>query len=410
VFESDHRLRHLPFFEEIASHDEGTSSWRLATAGLVVLRLVDAWLEDGPAVATDDGWSIRSVNNAIDEVDEGTPIRAILGRVVDALQQRKPDIHVVITPLMAYGQALEYDAKWFLAADVYHTVLAHLHPVEDSDASVAAHLRLGQCYRNLHLMDDAAEALASASEIAGRVGDLVGVLRARVGEARLAIMRGNLPQAEQILDDAIGKATGVELRDVRSRALHERSNVAQLRKQYELAIRLAYEALGHAQSPTERDRILSDIALTFLDLGVFSAARDAYLVLSATAQEEYVRWAADLNLLEISALTGAEILFEQHRQHLIGKNLPPYFATAFQLHLGRGYQLFGNEERARTHLKRAVAMAGEHGINQFLFDAEEALLTLDTPTPPRQAQKIMSLELEEVASAIRELRESVGVS
>lgn len=410
MFESEHKLRHLPFFEEIASHEETDSAWRVAAAGLVVLRLVDAWLEDGPAVATDDGWSLRSVNNAIDEVDEGTPIRAILGRVVDALQERKPDIHVVVTPLMAYGQALEYDAKWQLAGDVYHTVLAHLHPVEDSDASIAAHLRLGSCYRSLHLTDDAAEAFESAFEIASAVGDIVGVLRARVGEANIAMMRGNLPGAEEILDGAIARATGADLRDVRSRALHTRSNVAQLRGQYELAIRFAYQALVHSQSATERDRILSDIAVGFMELGVFSAARDAYLVLSTTAQEQYTRWAATINLLEISSKTGAELHFEAYRRQLVHEKLPPYFATIFELNVGTGYQRFGDFVKARSHLERAMAMAGEHQLSQFLFEAEEALLQLEMTTPPRRVPGEISLDVEEVATAIRELRESVGVS
>jgi tetratricopeptide (TPR) repeat protein len=410
VFEPEHKLRHLPFFEEIASHDEGSAQWRAATAGLVALRLVDAWLEDGASVVADDGWGLRSVSNAIDEVDEGTPIRAILARVVEALQQQKPDIHVVVTPLMAYGQALEYDAKWQLAADVYQSVLAHLHPVEDSDASIAAHLRLGQCYRNLNLVDDAAEAFASASEIASAVGDMVGVLRARVGEGRVAILRGNIPRAEQILDETISRAVDAGLADVRSRALHDRSNVAHLRGQYELAVQLAYQALHHAQSPTERDRILSDIALAFLELGVYSAARDAYLVLSATAQEQYMRWAATLNLVEISSQTGAQMLFEVYRRQLVGEQLPPYLATGLQVALGTGYQRFGDFPKARTHLERAMAMAGEHGLNQFLFEAEEALLQLETPTPPRRVQGEISLDVEEVASAIRELRESVGVS
>jgi tetratricopeptide (TPR) repeat protein len=375
-----------------------------------VLRLVDAWLEDGPAVGTDDGWSVRSVRNAITEVEDGTPVRAILDRVVDGLQHRKPDIHVVVTPLMAYGKALEYDAKWRLAADVYHSVLAHLHPVEDSDASIAAHLRLGSCYRSLHLIEEATAAFAAAFEIATTVGDIVGVLRARVGEGHIAVLRGNLPRAEDILNETIERAKGEALRDVRSKALHERSNVAHFRGQYELAIRFAYQALSHSESPEERDRILGDIAVSFLELGVYTAARDAYLVLSATAQEQYTRWAATLNLLEISSQTGAEMLWEIYRRQLVGQKLPPYLATNFELILGTGYQRFGDFAKARAHLQRAMSMAGEHGLNQILFAAEEALFQIETPTPPRRAPEKLSLDVEEVANAIRELRESVGAS
>jgi tetratricopeptide (TPR) repeat protein len=410
VFESENKLRHLPFFEEIATHNEGDPEWRAASAGLVVLRLVDAWLEEGPSLTTDDAWTIRSVRDAIESVDNTTPARSLLGRVVDALLERKPDIHVVITPLMAYAQALEYDAKWVLAADVYHSVLAHLHPIEDSDASVAAHLRLGQCYRYVQRIPEAVQAFASASEIATAVGDMIGVLRARVGEARIAILRGNLPQAETLLDETISRATGPALRDVLSRALHDRSEVARLRGQYECAVRLAYDALGHSQNPLERDRILGDIGVAFLSLGVYSAARDAYLVLVATAREQYVRWVATLNLLEIASLTGSEILFEQHRRELVNESMTPYLMTGFELNVGLGYQRFGRLDKARVHLERALSLAGEHGINQFLFDAEEALLKLETPVPPPRVSSVVPLDVEEVANAIKQLRNTVGVA
>jgi tetratricopeptide (TPR) repeat protein len=409
VLEPEQKLRHLPFFEEVASHEEGDAAWRSATAGLVVLRLVDSWLENSRSVVADDGWGVRSVRAAIESVDDGNPMKSILNRVVDALHEQRPDIHVVVTPLMAYAKTLEYAAKWRLAEDVYHTVLAHLHPVEDSDASIAAHLRLGQCYRNINRLDEALEAYAVAADIAKTAGDLVGVLRARVGESRVAIIRGNLPRAEEILDDTIRHATGPGFADVRSRALHERSNVAQLRGQYEIAIKLAYEALEHMESPTERDRILSDIALTFLELGVYSAARDAYLILSATAREEYVRWAAELNLLEIATLTGAETVFESYRQRLGRQSLPPFLATAYELHVGLGYHRFGNLSEAELHLQKAVVLAGEHGINKSLFEAEEALHKLQAPPEPHHRETEVPFELEDIVTEIRRMKVDAGL-
>jgi len=409
LIDRDRKLRHAPFFEELGALNERSQEWLAASAGLVVLRLVDAWINGDAGTEADRDWGVRSVRAAIDEVSSGTPIRAILARIVEALEEPRGDIHAVVSPLMAYGQALEYDAKWSMATDVYQTVLAHIHPIEDCDASIAAHLRLGQCFRNLHQIDKAAEAFASASKIAGEVGDIVGVLRARVGEARIAIIRGNLPRAESILDDTIIKAVGPDMRDVRSRALHDRSEVATLRGQYDLAISLAYEALGHSQSQTARDRILNDIAVAFMELGVYSAARDAYLVLSSTAQEQYLRWAATINLMEIASQTGVEMLFETYRRQLADEDLPPYLATAFELNAGVGFQRFGNFGRAKTHLERAMQLAGDYGLNQFLFQAEEALFQLQTPTPPRRVPEKLSLDLEEVAGAIRRMKEEAGV-
>jgi len=408
VFESDRKLRHLPFFEEIASRSEGDPEWHSAVAGLVVLRLVDSWLEEGPEVALDDPFTLRSVEAAIEEVRPGSPVRTLLHRVLRALHERKPDIHIVVTPLMAYAQALEYDAHWRLAADVYHSVLAHLHPMEDTDASIAAHLRLGSCYRSMDLLDEASAAYATASEIATAAGDMLGILRARVGEAAILGRRGNYPRAQDILDDAIARAKGENLRDVRSRALHQRANVARARGQYELAIRFAYDALHDSETPTEKDRILGDIAAAFSDLGVYTAARDAYLVLSVTAQEQFTRWAATLNLLDIAVQTGSEPLFEQHRRQLLGQPLPPYLATGLQLSLGQGYQRFGDDDKARRHLTAAVASAREHGLNALLFDAEEALLGVHKK--PATSRSQLSLATEEVAGAIKALREAVGVS
>ena len=410
MLEPEQKLRHLPFFEEVATYEEGDAAWRSATAGLVVLRLVDSWLENGRSVVADDGWSVRSVRAAIESMDDGTAIKSILDRVVDALHEQKPDIHVVVTPLMAYAKALEYDAKWRLASDVYHSVLAHLHPVEDSDASVAAHIRLGHCFRNLGQLEEAISAFVEASEVANAVGDIVGTLRARIGEGIATMLKGNLPRAQTILDEAINRSTSADLQDVRSRALHVRANVEQLRGNYELAIRMAYEAMETAESATERDRILNDIAVSFFELGVYSAARDAYLVLSVSAQEEYVRWAAHLNLLDVTSQTGSEVQFEAIRREMSKVNLPPYLAAGFQLNLGTGYARLGAPEKSRHHLEQALLLAQEHGHNQFVFEAEQALKNLQTTSPPLRHQGKIPLDVEEVATAIRELREAVGVS
>lgn len=408
MLESEGGLRHLPFFDEIASQTDDGPALHAATAGLVVLRLVDAWIEEGPAAFADDGWSFRNVEAAIEQVSDGSPIRALLFGVIDSLRNRK-DVRGVVTPLMAYAQALEYDAKWGIAADVYRTILAHLHPVQDADNSVAAYLRLGQCYRNSSQVEPASEAFRMAFNIASTTGDIVGVLRARIGEAQVAIIRGNIPSAEEILDETIGRAVGPAMRDVRSRALHDRATVAYLRRQFELSIQLAYDALAISQTASERDRILGDIAVSFMELGVYSAARDAYLVLSETAQEQIIRWSAKLNLMEIAFRTGVETQFELYRRQLLDQPLPPMMSTAFELNTGTGYQYFGDLAKARQYLKRAVTSAAEHGFYKYLFEAEEALRQLDALTPLPQQATTFTLSTEEVAKELRSLRESVVV-
>ena len=56
-----------------------------------------------------------------------------------------------------------------------------------------------------------------------------------------------------------------------------------------------------------------------------------------------------------------------------------------------------------------MSLATEHAFNQYIFEAEETLLQLDAPPPLQSAPSELSLDVTEVAEAIRELRETVGV-
>jgi tetratricopeptide (TPR) repeat protein len=403
------KLRHLPFFQEIAALEENSDAWNSATAGLLTLRLVDSWLESGAGNAADDEWNFRSVCAAVDKMNPRSPMHSLLTSVLAAIREGKPNVRVAIGSLTAYAKALEWEAKWALAADVYQTLLAHLHPIEDSEASMEANIYLAVCYRTINDLESAAAAYAAASEIGTAVGDMVGILRARIGEASLAQLRGNFPQASAILDETIASATAPALHEVRARALNARSGIAILGGHYDLGVKLAYEAMELTKSQIERDRILNNIAAAFTSLGVYTAARDALLVLTVTAQEQYMRWAASINLLDVASLTGSRVLFEQHQRELAGATLDPFLRTSLELTVGTGYGRFHEEARASAHLNRALALASEHRLTQLMFDAEKALASLGKQSPPPRQAPAFSPGVEEVASALRELRQSVGV-
>jgi tetratricopeptide (TPR) repeat protein len=383
-------LRHLPFFEEVAAHEEHQAQWRAATAGLVTLRLVDAWIEEGPAVAAPDSWSVRAVLKAIDEMDEGSPIPSILHSVVSAMADAEGGTsHHVTTRLMAYARALEYEAQWRLASDVYETVIAHTHPVEESDSAVMAHIRYAVSLRMQGKLLEAQDAYATAGAIAQNVNDMIGVLQAQIGAAKVAVARGNLPHAEAVLDETIATASQMGIASVHSMALHDRAMVAGMRGRHDLAIELAYDALREAATPVERDRILSDIGTAFHMLGLRSVARDAFMVLSATAQEQYMRWVATLSLLSIAAEDGSEVVFNQMKRQVNTRQLPPELETDYYIRLGRAYRELNNDDLSQIALAKAVELAEHYGFAGLLFEAEAALhapprLVLPEPTslPP----------------------------
>jgi tetratricopeptide (TPR) repeat protein len=337
-------------------------------------------------------------------------MQSLLSSVLMAMRVGKPDLRALVPSLMAYAKALEWDAKWELASDVYQGLLAHLHPIEDSEACVDAHLRLGVCYRSQSAWENALRSYESVFEIGNATGDIEAVLRSRIGEADVDMYRGNLPRAAMRYEALVEAAKASDHRDVRARALMGRAGVAALAQQYELAIRLGYEALDFQDSPTERDRVLSNIAVAFHHLGVFSAARDAYLVLSVTAREQYMRWTATLNLMDLATTTGSEVLFEQYRRELSGVKLPPQLETGFAISQGEGLRQFGQHETARQYLVQAIGLARRYGLNQFMMQADAALAGIYATAPHRRDSVQLPTELEDVALAIRQLRELSGVS
>ena len=349
MFDQTGSARHQPYFAELATLEEGDPAWRAVSAGLVVLRLVDAWIEEGSAAVAADGWGMRSVKAAIEEMPSGLPARAVLRSVVEALKSSPVnDMHAIAPRLMAYARSLDLDAKWALAGDVYETVLAHVHPIEESDVAITAYLRRAFCERSVGALDHAVASYDVASRISETVGDLFGVLRARIGIAKIATARGNMPQAEVLLDQTIADAEHYDFTDVRAMALQDRATVAHLRGNFDIAVRLAYTALELTTDATNRDRLLADIAGSFYMLGVRSAARDAYTVVEATAQEQYQRWVAMINLMEIAATEGSMPLFERYRRSLANTSLPPSLQAEFHLHAGSGYELLGELGAART--------------------------------------------------------------
>lgn len=401
-------IKHLAYFEALANTEEDSSAWKEGQAGLVVLRLVDTWFEQGPRPQGQDLFGVPAIRACIALIDPGKPVRGILSSIVDALEAtRVPDANAVNARLLAYGQALEYDAQWRLASDVYETVMEYADPREDSESLVLALLRSGYCLLMLDEVNASSESYRVAEQVSEAVGDVRGGLRARIGQAKLAIHRGNLPAAELMLD-AVIEAAGA-LPAVQSLALHDRAHVAGQRGEHEVSIQLLHRALESAGAPRDRDRILGDIAMMFFTLGFRAAARDAYLVLAATAQEQFVRWASIMSLMSIAAADGALAAFSAYKGELEEAPLPPALAAEFALEVGKGLQRVSDGADAGTWLERALRISQEHGLNQWVFAAEAALASFATRRiePVPASTGVSSSVFGNVAEAIRDMRATV---
>ena len=409
---ADHELslRHLAFFQELAGMEESDGEWPAVSAGLVTLRLVDRWAEEGVQVSSADAWEMRAVRNAIGAVERSTVARSVLTSLVDSLGAAGGEMSLVAPRLMAYGRALDCEGKFRLAADVFEMLVTYSRPTEEPDLAIDANMRLAYCERMSGDLDRAALAYARASEIAEEANDVAGVLRARIGDAKIAIARGNLPRAEEILAETADRAAEHSLPELRALALHDRAVVAHSRRDHERAIRLAFEALQGMQTPVSRDRVLGDLAAAFADLGVRSTARDAHLVLAATAQEQSQKWISTINLMEIAALDGCEPVFEQYRRELAAADLPPQMATAYQLYVAKGYELFGKLGDALAVLGTARQLAESHHLNQMTFEIEQRIQAVKQARKVTVPRAINAPEtVQDVADAIGQMRQMAGV-
>ncbi|MGQ0712490.1 MAG: hypothetical protein ACT4PJ_02030 [Gemmatimonadaceae bacterium] len=411
---SEPRLQHVPFFEALSRVTEGSAEWRLTSAGLVTLRLFDAWIVEGASVVAADAWGLRAVRETINAVEPGSSAKGILASIVDAMESAGiVRVPLVAPRLLAFARALQFDGRWELAADVHRTVLSHAHPVDEADIVIAANMQLGACLRTIAAWDEATTAYTRAGCVAAMSGDIVNVLRARVSEANLAIDRGNVPSAQAILDETISESSANRLHDVKALALHARAGIALRRGEFGTAIEMAYEALEGLTAPSAKDRVLADIAVAFFELGMRAAARDAYLILAATAQEQYSRWVAVINLMECAAADGREPMFEHYRRELADASLPVTLACQYHFYAGQGYSLFGRNEQARAALERAIEIAEQHRINEVLFRAEQSLEAIrdgGVVIIANSPQVAPTASVERVALAVREMRELAGVA
>src|ERR1700738_27557 len=266
-------IRHQIYFDTLGSMQEDSASWRSVFAGLSVLRLVDAYASAAPAITPANWAHLHAVRTAIGEMSEGDAIRGVLTCVLEEITTRNKLDDTVCAALMGYGRALDYEASWGLATDVFSTVAAVDKPERNARLAGEAHVAMGGAARRGGDWETSARAYSQAAYVADTLGDRPGVLTVQVGIANTYMAKGNLPQAQTILDDVLVQAREQDFPEVQAYALHSCASLAQQRGDKAESVQFAYEALGLSKKPAERDRILADLAAGFSELGMIEAAR-----------------------------------------------------------------------------------------------------------------------------------------
>jgi len=394
-------IRHQLYFDTLGSMKEDSDSWRSVFAGLSVLRLVDAYADAG-SPANVPGWAqLHAVKAAIEAVGEGDTLRSVLSTVFDEVTKRGVIDDTVCDSLLVYGRALDYEASWGLATDVFATVAKLARPERNARLAVEAHVAIGGAARRNGDWDTSARAYSQAAYIADTLGDKPGVLTVQVGIANTYLAKGNLPQAETILDDVIVQARDQNLPEIQGKALHSRAAVAQRRGEFAEGLKLAHEALNLTTRPADRDVVLEDIAVLFSELGLRDSARDTHMILTATGQTKLLRWTATLNLMELASMDGVEEAFDGYAKELADAPMGCWVRSHYLLFLGEGMARFGRIDAAENALREAISFAEANQVHNVVFQAESVLSSIrSTPRPAGPFVAPAPWTLEEIAPVI----------
>ena len=403
-------IRHQSYFDTLGSMQEDSASWRAVFAGLSVLRLVDAYMDSGSSVDPANWAQLHSVRTAIEAVGEGDPVRGVLTNVLEEVTTRRKIDDTVSASLLAYGRALDYQAAWGLAIDVFSTVAKLTAPERNPKLAVEVHVAVGGAARRNGDWEISARAYSQAAYIADTLGDRQGVLTVQVGIANTYMAKGNLPQAQTILDDVLVQARDQELPQVQAIALHSRAVLAAHKGDQSEGLKLAHEAFSLTTNSADRDAVLGDIAAMFTLLGLYDAARDSHLILAATSQSSVVRGQATINLMELASIDGMADVFDSYARELASARLSPWMRAHYLLYLGEGMDRLGRRDASEDALNEAISFADANQIHQVSFKAQSALSTVpasDRPSKPFVAPPAwMPEEVSSVVRAISELRKT----
>ncbi len=371
-------VAHGPFVAALAAasdHEAETSArWQATAAGLLVLHVLDLWASD-PADLS-ESW--RNVVARVERLPQAESIRALLLAVASAARTpARQGGQSPLVPLTAYARALERDAEWSLAADVYETVIARASDVGAHDLVPSAYERLAYCSRLRGNLDAADRAIQAGRAVARAQRDETADLWLRLSAANLIVHRGNLPAAAAAFEALIADATAAGAFQIAISARHDSGAVAFARGEYERAALLYFSAAEAYEDSDQRARALYDLGTAASALGHRHLARCVNECIFAAAPSREFRWTAAVNLLEQAVLDGSETMFEYYRQSLQDEPLPVSLLANFHLYTGRGYVRFGRLLLARQAFGRVLGVATDASLNQIRHIADGEIEALD---------------------------------
>jgi len=373
-------MRHRPFFERLAAVDPETPwEWEALSAGLVTLRLVDRRL-DRP-VAEPTAIEVAAVRSSVRRLPD-SPTRRALQAILDTIPKHPP----VAEKLAAYGAVLEDDGEFYVASDVYSLAIEAAR-TEGTLAILPYCLdRIGYVARQRGYVDDALRAYEIGRVIAAEIGDINGALKIDVAAANAFIWKREFVLARDVLEQTIKTARRKSLPEPLALALHDLATLSAREGNYDGALVLFGEALATQSDPARLMRLLGDLGVCAMHVGLYDTAYDAFRFVFENGVAFDAKWTGAINLMELHGLRGQWEDFDRWVMILEATTLPPVLTASFHLHAAECEQRRGNHSRAGALLLIAGEIADRHDlaeIREMARRAEGGRPVHDAPAPAR---------------------------
>ena len=371
-------LAHENYLNALRTLNNTTEEWRSVLAGVLVLRLVDAWLDgDGSLVVKDFG-GIQAVRETVAGLHERNTVLPPLKALIDIVVQSS---HIstarVKDSMLQYGRILHMTNQWQLAMDVFGSLLSHALAYSDDTTVAYAAGRLAFVLRHLGQLEASDNAYTVVLQHLTLDANPDWYFRMHMGLSTNLAMRGRFDEAERILNAIILEAKLRDMPDLQGTALHGKAFLANERLDYVNGIQYDQAALQLLESADERTYALMNLGAGFLGYGDHRTARGVLLRVLAKTQDECARHKALVNLLEIAAKDRDRKNFEKYRHAIEDEKMLPDIQAYYQLYLAKGYYNFGNTSAAQESWKHALTIAEAHTFTHLrtAIHAEIARIT-----------------------------------
>lgn len=411
-------LPHRAYIEALAEAPEGSPAWHSIVAGYAALQLFECWLDDGLGATPPSMLEVQRIWRYVEAVPDTCVERRCLAQLVHCIEStltasprniadRRGDVGQA---LLCYAKLLQYDAQWGLAGDVHGALIDFARSTNDTPRLLDSMLMRGYSLRMAGRLDDASTAYAALRCAAENANDERYRLESHLSDAKIALERGNYGGARDLLDRTIAEARDAECWVVISKALTDRARVAAIQGDLELSLQCSHEALELNNEPIGRERILANIALIFAQMGLREAARDAGLLVLATAQDRTTRLNATINLMELAHLDARELVFEQYRRELAREAMTPSVEASFLQVSAEGLRIFGRIPEAKRAAERMLDVAAHHSLHEHVIRADSLLETIEKPVAPAPyVAPAPNERVANIARTISEMRVAAGL-